>query len=576
MPARRTSARASAPKPTTTTTTTRARASSSSPQTKRARATKTSTTASRAKHHAPTVAKAKALASRAPLTLATAEMLWDDACGDDNGASAPENMAATLKYIASGGGKGRAAIDVGDEAARWLTVKINAAFGSDGVYGSDASSPSKSTKRNLSVRFDPGHEDEDEDDATSLERPGKRRKLTAFEKTWRVASSALNLGRDGQSTVVIEGKRFDKETCDMVEEGMNVSGRIDVTRAKRVLASVQARSSQFGLSAKSMDTLLMFADGGVGDFKVAIDTQAKTYLRRAVEDEKTLGPERGLSPRNPRATLLRRLADYVRPKHYRIIDGTRYDNAVCDIADRSMERIGRIDLACARTIHQSIEDGPGITPTEIDTIKLLLAGGRADVLFIVDDDARAYFLQVLGVSSSAAAAELSTPPHAVEVHRNAPASVLHSALKKAPTTMTSALKRPIAAPSTKKKGVVFTPARRFEMRTYVPSPESNSSLRSDETDSDEDAAAAAADDDDEGDDGSEKTSKLPDVAIEVRPSALGAFLQRLKFALAKSGEFWLAPVSVYDTVAACLVTLTVLLIAHFCIVASYHATLLQT
>ena len=120
MPARRTSTRASASKAKTTQLRTRAPTSAK-------RATR--------KYHAPTVTKAKALAVRAPLTLATAEMLWDDACGYDvNGA--PTNMATTLRYIASGGGKGRAAIEVSDEAARWLTVKINAAFGSDGSYDS--------------------------------------------------------------------------------------------------------------------------------------------------------------------------------------------------------------------------------------------------------------------------------------------------------------------------------------------------------------------------------------------------------------------------------------------------------
>lgn len=545
MPARRTSARASAPKATTTQLRARSPASAK-------RATR--------KYHAPTVTKAKALAVRAPMSLAMAEMLWDDACGDDvNGV--PANMATTLRYIASGGGKGRAAIDVSDEAARWLTVKINAAFGSDGSYDSESPSPSKSTKRNLSVRFDPG--DDDIDEVVSHERQVKRSKLTVFEKTLRAATSALTLGRDGQSTSVIDGRNFDKEACEMVKESMNVVGRVDLTRAKGVIASLQARSSHYGLSRKSLDTLSMFADGGVGDFKVSMNKETEAYLRQMVEDEQTLGPERGLSPAKRRTGLLWRLTDYVRPKQYRIIDGVRYDNEVCELADRCMERLGRIDLACAKSIRQSIEDGRGITATEIDTIKLLLAGGRADVLFIVDDDARAYFLQVLGVSSSAMA-ELSTPPHAVEVHRNAPASALHSALKKAPMTMTSALKNPVAAPSTRKKGVVFTPARRFEMRTYVPSPESDS-LRSDETDSDDDSEPVVEHDE----------PLKPPVVTDTRPSALGVFIRRIRLAFAHTSEFWLTPVSVYDTIAACFFTLTVLLVAHFCIIASYYSTLVR-
>jgi len=102
------------------------------------------------------------------------------------------------------------------------------------------------------------------------------------------------------------------------------------------------------------------------------------------------------------------------------------------------------------------------------------------------------------------------------------------------------------------------------MRTYVPSPESDS-LRSDETDSDDDSEPVVEHD---------KTLKPP-VVTDTRPSALGVFTRRIRLALAHTSEFWLMPVSVYDTIAACLFTLTVLLVAHFCIISSYYSTLVR-
>jgi len=553
MPARRTPARSRDVKPVKSTSrgvAKSARASSKAP--------------AKPKLHAPTLEKAKALAAGAPMTLALAETLWEHAFDKiKHKKDIPSTLKATLKHIASGGGKGEDAFDVGDDAARWLTVKINATFGTDGAYDSETTSPTKSTKRNLSERFDPGEDTEDE--VVSDERAAKRRKLTRFEKTLRFASKVFNLGDDANATLMIYGKAYDKDACEMVMDSMNVLGKVGLTCAKGVTTSLQERSARFGLSQKSMDTLLMFANGGVGDFKINVDEETSAYLRRVVEDEKSLGPE-VLSPTPKRRTgMLWQLRDYARPKQYRVIDGVKYDAAVCELANRSMEHIGRIDLACARDIVESVKDGAVITPTEVATLQMLIAGGREDVLFIVDEDARVCLLKCMGISSKVVA-KTSASPSAVEVQRNAPASSLHSALKKVPM---SALKKPIAAPSTKKKGVVFTPARRFETRTYVPSPE-NSTPYSDASDSDDDDYGTPV-----------VEEEVIEEQLEPKWSARkGAYTKprtplnvRFVRAVKKSSEFWLMPVSVYDTVAACLCTITTLCLVHFGIVAWFQATI---
>jgi hypothetical protein len=265
---------------------------------------------------------------------------------------------------------------------------------------------------------------------------------------------------------------------------------------------------------------------------------------------------------------LRRLSHFVKPKQYRLIEGARYDAAACEIADASMESIGRIDLDCAEAIHDSVEDGVGITEIERETIRLFLKGGSGDVLFIVDDDARVYLLGVLGVGQSADAEnanrEMLTPPRAVEVRGNAPASALHSALKKAPT-----LTPRKTSQSGKKKGVAFTPMRRFETRTYVPSPE-NASPCSDSDDDDDD-------DDDKDAETFEEDVEEP-IAVEAAmlsplPRGAPSMIHPLSVAMTQSTEFWLQPVRLLDATAACLATLSALFVTQFCIIAHLQASM---
>jgi hypothetical protein len=204
-----------------------------------------------------------------------------------------------------------------------------------------------------------------------------------------------------------------------------------------------------------------------------------------------------------------------------------------------------------------------------------------------------YLLDVLG-NRAIAETENLTPPTKVQVRRQSPASALQSALKNPPP---SALRQP-AAKSAKTKGVNFTPAKRFELRTYIPSPTSGNTSteedddeqvggsveqseeeedeqeeeeREEEGESEEDIEGEDNERGDEGDEGKNlaqvSTTKLSSMRkiTYSRPSIMTAFHHNI--------QFWMTPVSVLDTAAACLATAASFLVAHLFIIAALEATI---
>ena len=649
------------------------------------------------------------------LTLARAERLWERAI--ERGGATETNAEATVRAIANGGGRGcGGGVVVDDDAARFLMAKVTSTFGEEEEGSirevSERSRGSRSgTKRNLSARFEQTASEGDDDDrgdggdaeATSEKRGVKRRKLTLAERMVRrveltmtrstskelriidgrrfdramcaiVDDGVENVGKvdlacakalemsakatgsrsfgitpvglqtmrmvvdggfgDAYAFTVaadakrhlsalieaeerlgpeiadvpvkkrrrlarvlmnlsnfarppqyrhIEGEKYDEAACHIADVSMETSGRIDLACAKAIHASVRDGGSHWGITEIELRTLKMLARGGRGDLTVKLEAAAKRYLETVVEKEETLlttttteeDTDSDDEPSSKRAktgvfTHLKKLA---RRKQYRYIDGGRFDEDACNIADDSMERIGRIDLECAKTIHASILDGGsrwGITATEYATVRLFIDGGRDDVLYICDDDAKLYLLNVLGTQAVEEAANV-TPPTKVHV-RQAPASALQSALKNPPP---SALKT-AAKSAAKKKGVIFTPSRRFQTRTYVPSPTSGNSDEEVENDTDEEDETnddvvdsrleeTREEDDEEEDEDFEPIKRASDDALTVyAPSIMTAFYDSM--------QFWMTPVSVLDTAAACIVTLTVFCVAHVAIIATFEAT----
>ena len=654
------------------------------------------------------------------LTLARAERLWERAI--ERGGATETNAEATVRAIANGGGRGcGGGVVVDDDAARFLLAKVTSTFGeeeesTDGT--SEKSQRSRSgTKRNLSARFEQtaseGDDEEEVDggdaEATSEERGVKRRKLTLAERMVRrveltmtrstskelriidgrrfdramcaiVDDGVENVGKvdlacakalemsakatgsrsfgitpvglqtmrmvvDGGfgdayafkvaadakrhlSALIeaeerlgpeiadvpvkkrrrlarvlmnlsnfarppqyrrIEGEKYDEAACHIADVSMETSGRIDLACAKAIHASVRDGGSHWGITEIELRTLKMLARGGRGDLTVKLEAAAKRYLETVVEKEETLlttttteeDTDSDDEPSSKRAKtgVFTHLKKLVRRKQYRYIDGGRFDEDACNIADDSMERIGRIDLECAKTIHASILDGGsrwGITATEYATVRLFIDGGRDDVLYICDDDAKLYLLNVLGTQAVEEAANV-TPPAKVHV-RQAPASALQSALKNPPP---SALKT-TAKSATKKKGVIFTPSRRFQTRTYVPSPTSGNSDEEVEDDTDEEEETNDdANDDDVVDSRLEETREEDDEDEDedfepikrASDDALTVYAPSIMTAFYDSMQFWMTPVSVLDTAAACIVTLAVFCVAHVAIIATFEATI---
>ena len=412
----------------------------------------------------------------------------------------------------------------------------------------------------------------------------KRRRLA------RVLMNLSNFARPPQYRR-IEGEKYDEAACHIADVSMETNGRIDLACAKAIHASVRDGGSHWGITEIELRTLKMLARGGRGDLTVKLEAAAKRYLETVVEKEETLlttttttttttteeDTESDDEPSSKRAKtgVFTHLKKLVRRKQYRYVDGRRFDEDACNIADDSMERIGRIDLECAKSIHASILDGGsrwGITATEYATVRLFIDGGRDDVLYICDDDAKLYLLNVLGTQAVEEAANV-TPPTKVHV-RQAPASALQSALKNPPP---SALKT-AAKSAAKKKGVIFTPSRRFQTRTYVPSPTSGNSDEEVEDDTDEEEETNDDDvddsrleetreeDDEEEDEDFEPIKRASDDALTVyAPSIMTAFYDSM--------QFWMTPVSVLDTAAACIVTLAVFCVAHVAIIATFEATI---
>ena len=411
----------------------------------------------------------------------------------------------------------------------------------------------------------------------------KRRRLA------RVLMNLSNFARPPQYRR-IEGEKYDEAACHIADVSMETNGRIDLACAKAIHASVRDGGSHWGITEIELRTLKMLARGGRGDLTVKLEAAAKRYLETVVEEEETLlttttttttttteeDTESDDEPSSKRAKtgVFTHLKKLVRRKQYRYIDGERFDEDACNIADDSMERIGRIDLECAKSIHASILDGGsrwGITATEYATVRLFIDGGRDDVLYICDDDAKLYLLNVLGTQAVEEAANV-TPPTKVHV-RQAPASALQSALKNPPP---SALKT-AAKSAAKKKGVIFTPSRRFQTRTYVPSPTSGNSDEEVENDTDEEDETnddvvdsrleeTREEEDEEEDEDFEPIKRASDDALTVyAPSIMTAFYDSM--------QFWMTPVSVLDTAAACIVTLAVFCVAHVAIIATFEATI---
>ena len=393
----------------------------------------------------------------------------------------------------------------------------------------------------------------------------KRRKLA------RALARLGNYVRPKQYRI-IDGVRYDEKACHLADISMEERGKVDLACVKAIHASIQDGGSRWGITSTELNTARMILSGGAGDHKYKVEKSASNYLEDVIEEEerprKLPTPKPGSPLKN---RLLRELSNFGRRRQYRIIDGKKYDDAACCIADDSMERIGRIDLACAKVIIMSIRDGGsrwGITDIEYDTIRLFLAGGRDDVLFIVDEDARAYFLEVLGTHATDNNDE-TTPPTKVKVRRQAPASVLQSALKNPTPAMKSAAK---------KKGVNFTPAKKFELRTYFPSPSPSGSVSDSEEEEEEEEAdlepePVQEEEEEEESESESEEEEEPVKAIKPKAVRAGATIPHIMTAFHRSMQFWMTPVSILDTAAACLVTLAILLIAQFMIIAYFEATI---
>lgn len=397
----------------------------------------------------------------------------------------------------------------------------------------------------------------------------KRRKLA------RALARLGNYVRPKQYRI-IDGVRYDEKACHLADVSMEERGKVDLACVKAIHASIQDGGSHWGITSTELNTARMILSGGAGDHKYKVEKSASKYLEDIIEEEerprKLPTPKAGSPLKN---RLLRELSNFGRKKQYRIIDGKKYDDVACCIADDSMERIGRIDLACAKAIIISVRDGGsrwGITDIEYDTIRLFLAGGRDDVLFIVDEDARAYFLEVLGTQAADNKDE-TTPPTKVKVRRQAPASALQSALKNPTPAMKSAAK---------KKGVNFTPAKKFELRTYFPSPSPSGSFGDSEEEEEEEEEAepepepepVQEEEEEEESESESEEEEEPVKAIKpVKAIRAGSTIPHIMTAFHRSMQFWMTPVSILDTAAACLVTLAILLIAQFMIIAYFEATI---
>jgi len=429
------------------------------------------------------------------------------------------------------------------------------------------------------------------------ERLGPEIAAVPVKKRRRLARALMNLSNFARPPQYryIEGEKYDEAACHVADVSMETSGKIDLACAKAIHASVRDGGSHWGITEIELETLKMLARGGRGVLAVKLEADAKRYLETVVETEETLltttttttttrtttttsededtESDDEPSPKRAKVGVLTHLKKLVRRKQYRYIDGARFDEDACNIADESMERIGRIDLECAKTIHTAILDGGsrwGITNTEYATVRLFIDGGRDDVLYICDDDAKLYLLNVLGTQAVEEAANV-TPPTKVHV-RQAPASALQSALKNPPP---SALKT--NAKSAKKKGVIFTPSRRFQTRTYVPSPTSGNSdedFEDDTTDEEEEETNDDAtdsrleetrEDEDEEEDVEPRRAMDDDAMVVYAPSIMTAFYDSM--------QFWMTPVSVLDTAAACIMTLAVFCVAHVAIIATFEATI---
>ena len=423
------------------------------------------------------------------------------------------------------------------------------------------------------------------------ERLGPEVAAVPVKKRRRLARALMNLSNFARPPQYryIEREKYDEAACHIADVSMETNGKIDLACAKAIHASVRDGGSHWGITATELKTLKMLARGGRGVLVVKLEDDAKRYLETVVEKEETLltttttttttsddedtESDDEPSPKRAKAGVLTHLIKLVRRKQYRYIDGARFDEDACNIADESMERIGRIDLECAKTIHTAILEGGsrwGITNTEYATVRLFIDGGRDDVLYICDNDAKLYLLNVLGTQAVEEAANV-TPPTKVHV-RQAPASALQSALKNPPP---SALKT--NAKSAKKKGVIFTPSRRFQTRTYVPSPTSGNSeeeFEDDTTDEEEEETNDDATDsrleetrEDEDEEDVEPTRRATDddAMVVYAPSIMTAFYDSM--------QFWMTPVSVLDTAAACIMTLAVFCVAHVSVIATFEATI---
>ena len=622
-----------------------------------------------------------------PLTLARAERLFELVRGGERGAS-DDATASTLRAIANGGGRGYGGnVDVEADAARWLTAATREAFGdaSDDDAFSPRTGTKTGTKRNLSSRFDPAGETNDEEETTSAPPPAKRRKLTMMERlTRRVAVGAASIVSSPEIRK-IDGTRYDKAACAIVDESLERLGRVDLACVRAMELSVTSTGRGYGFTPAGLETLRMVLNGGTGvDYKFKVDADARAHLNALIKAEEEHGPEvlmlvdkrrrlaRALArlsnlgrppqyrvidhvkydekicyiadvamhrfgkidascatamyasaqdggshwgvteielrslrmiadggvgelsyvvlgpakrvledaiakeelkaeqpkeaatppPSRTRGRILSPLRKLVRRKEYRYIDSLKYDEKACSIAEECMERIGRVDLKCAKEIHESLDGALfwGITSIEYVTIKLILDGGRDDVLFICDDDARAYLLDVLGSKAQQEAANVTPPPTVTVHHQQAPATELQSALKVPPP---SALKQSIK--SMKRTGVKFTPAKRFETRTYIPSPTSGNSEHEDSSDEDVEETPDEVVIESEEEDAPPEMVKTKTHNVRTRVFHLReTFIVKVFMCTL---QMFIEPVTVIDTIAACLITLAVLLIVHFFVIA---------
>lgn len=407
----------------------------------------------------------------------------------------------------------------------------------------------------------------------------KRRKVAA------ALQRLSNFARQAQYRT-IDGVKYDENACHIADVATQTQGKIGLACAKAIHASIEDGGSHWGITDIELRTIEMIIEGGRADYSYVTDAAAMKYLKDLVVNERSKREDAEIervaavseARGNAAGGVLAHVRKLVRPKFYRYIDSQRYDEKACEIADDCMERIGRINLECAKEIHESILDGGsrwGITSTEFATIQLFLDGGRDDVLYICDDDARMYLLDILG-TKAIEETENVTPPTKVQVRRQSPASALQSALKNPPP---SAL-RHAAAKSVKKKGVNFTPAKRFELRTYIPSPTSgNTSEEEIDDDDDDDEVEVLTEQDEEmveeEADEVDEDEQIVEVATTKRSSVRMITYSRpsIMTAFYRSMQFWMTPVSVLDTAAACLATAASFLVAHVFIIAALEATI---